>query len=84
MYVSASHCFPCWVPTCARFLDFETHFKEVHRKQARSDRSFFVHVTSVVVSGRLLSSRGDWLDLELTRSNTGYQGHNGYTDRGGR
>lgn len=27
---------------------FEAHFKEVHRKHSRSDRPFFVHVTSVV------------------------------------
>lgn len=36
------------------FLDFEAHFKEVHRKHSRSDRPFFVHVTSVVVSNALL------------------------------
>jgi len=27
---------------------FEAHFKEVHRKHSRSDRPFFVHVTSAV------------------------------------
>ena len=33
-------------------LDFEAHFKEVHRKHSRSDRTLFVHITSVIVSGR--------------------------------
>lgn len=46
------------------FLDFEAHFKEVHRKHSRPDRALFVHVTSVVVSGRL-SPRENRLDDEL-------------------
>lgn len=33
-------------------LDFEAHFKDVHKKHSPSDRTFFVHVTSVVVSAR--------------------------------
>ena len=36
-------------------LDFEAHFRDAHRKQSRSDRTLFVHVTSVVVSDRFLS-----------------------------
>jgi hypothetical protein len=40
------------------FLDFEAHFKEVHRKHSPLDRSFFVHITSVVVSARFVLPRG--------------------------
>ena len=39
-----------YIHMCTLSLDFEAHFKEVFRKHSRSDRPFFIHVTSVVVS----------------------------------
>jgi hypothetical protein len=47
-------------------IDFEAHFKEVFRKHSRSDRPFFIHVTSVVVSiPRAVTTTGGLLNVEL-------------------
>jgi len=53
MHVPAGHYFSYGMLTRVHLLDFEAHFKDVHKKHSPSDRTFFVHVTSVVVSARV-------------------------------
>ena len=65
------------------FLDFEAHFKEIHRKNSRTDRPFFVHVTSVVVSNAPIHPDG----VDGRRAHfliTGHQGNHRNIKRGGR
>ena len=57
------------------FLDFEAHFKDVHKKHSPPDRTFFVHVTSVVVSAHFCFLEGGAFWVRAHRQITGYKGH---------